>query len=84
MPFVHSLAGAWGDEVAGFFRDWISQLREAELEEGGLGWDTYRLSLYWQQRGAVAIHTAVAQTLLERVDRRDFADRMPTFEWDRM
>ena len=67
VPLSMETSGAFGPAFSAWFSGWIAELREAELEAGGSGWQTTSLSIYWQQRITAALHRSVACRILEHL-----------------
>ena len=67
VPLAIETTGAFGPSFADWFGGWISELRAAELDAGGSGWQTAGLSIYWQQRISVALHRSIATRMCSRM-----------------
>ena len=60
IPLSLETTGAFGPAFSGWFAGWIQEQREAEMEAGGEGWQTARLSTHWQQQISCALHRSIA------------------------
>ena len=62
-PAGIELTGGWGPHLHETVTDWINQLRDAELVDGGTGWGATLRGMLWQQRIAQAVHRSVAERM---------------------